>query len=335
MALQQTVGFWPVVFALGGNILVTSLKFFAGIVSGSSAMFAEAVHSLADTLNQILLLVGLQRSLKRRDEAADYGYGNERFFWALISACGIFFVGAGITAWHSITILLHPEPVEFSVIVFAVLFFSFLIESYTLRIAALQLAGQYPDLTWIERIDEADPSTLAVLLEDSVAVVGVAVAAFSITIAYFTGNALWDTLGSLFIALMLALVAIILIIKNRSYLIGRPFSDEEKEEIIAFLNAEPAIDKVLDFKSNAVGFNIYRIKCEVEFNGSSLLPDVYQGSGMREEYDEAREDFETFKRFLADYSDRIPRLVGKKIDEIEKRIRAKFPQIRHIDIEIN
>jgi len=333
--LNNTAGFWPVAAAIVGNSIVTVLKFFAGTVSGSSSMIAEAIHSLADTLNQILLLIGLRRSLKKKDEGSDYGYGNERFFWALISACGIFFVGAGVTAWHGLGALAHPEPIELSPLVFIVLFISFVIELYTLRIAAQQLKKAYPNLSWRERIHEADSSTLAVLLEDSVAVLGLSIATLSITASYLTGNAIWDTIGSLVIAGMLAIVAVVLIVKNRSYLIGRPLSEEDRDDIIKFLNAEPAIEKVIDFKSHAVGFGAYRINCDVEFNGNSVLRAGFRGAQMRREYEEARASYEDFKRFLADYGDRIPRLVGKKIDEIEKRLREKFPQVQHIDIEIN
>src|SRR3989344_7497728 len=131
MALRHTTGFWPVVAAIGGNALVTVSKFGAALISGSSSMFAEAVHSAADTLNQTLLLVGLKRSLKKADKSFGYGYGSERFFWALISAVGVFFVGAGITAYKGITSLLHPEAIEFSFIVYVVLVVAFVIELYT------------------------------------------------------------------------------------------------------------------------------------------------------------------------------------------------------------
>ena len=103
MSLQSTIGFRPVAAAVIGNTIVTIIKFFAASVSGSSSMFSEAIHSLADTANQILLLIGLRRSLKKADDNFEYGYGNELSFWALISACGIFFVGAGVTAYHGIT----------------------------------------------------------------------------------------------------------------------------------------------------------------------------------------------------------------------------------------
>ncbi len=335
MALQGTTGFTSVAAALIGNTLVTIIKFAAAIVSGSSSMFSEAVHSLADTLNQLLLLIGLRRSLKKADDYFEYGYGNELSFWALISACGIFFVGAGVTAYSGIFAFLNPHHVSISPIIFGVLILAFLIESYTLWVAASQLVKAFPRSKWKKRLAQADPSTLAVFLEDTVAVIGVLVALVSITLSYYTGNTIWDAIGSIVIAALLAVVAVILIIKNRSYLLGRSIPESLQEEIIESLLHEPAIERVHDFKSAVLSFGVYRIKCEIEFNGASLLGDAYQQSALRDEYEEVRDDYESFKRFCADYADRIPRLMGKKIDEIEARIRKEYPGIRHIDIEIN
>lgn len=335
MPLVNLQGFTSVGVAILGNAFVTLIKFGAAFISGSSALFSEAVHSLADTANQILLLVGLRQSLRKADDKHEYGYGNDRFFWALISACGIFFLGAGVTLFHSIEALLHPTEVVFSPLVFLVLVVSFVIEMYTLFVAVREIQRHFPDLSWEERLREADTATLAVLLEDSVAVVGVLVAGSAITLSYLTGNSMWDALGSIIISILLAFVAVVLIIKNREYLLGRALSEEVREDVIALLEKDPAIERVIDFKSSALGFGVYRIKCEVEFNGPALHKESYRGQSMREQFDEVTDDFEEFKKFSVEYADRIPRLIGKKVDEIEARIKKQFPMIRHIDIEIN
>lgn len=335
MGIKGVIGFIPVISALFGNTLVTVIKFIAAVLSGSSSMFAETVHSLADTLNQALLLLGLGRSLKKADEHFEYGYGNERFFWALVSACGIFFVGAGVAAYNAFTAFKTEHSIEFSPILFVVLFLSFVIESYTFLVAAKNLKRAFPDNDWRERLALADSSTLAVFLEDAVAVFGIIVASISIGLSYYTGNPAWDAMGSMFIAVLLVGVAVTLIIKNRSYLIGRAMPRELQEEVIEFLTADPAIEKVIDFKSLMLGLGKYRIKCEVEFNGSAIFQEAYQRTSLRDQYEEVKDDFEEFKRFCVDYADRIPRLMGKKIDEIEAKLRKRFPVIWHIDIEIN
>lgn len=335
MSLSKTQGFWPVVMALGGNAVVTVIKSIAALTSGSSAMLSEAVHSFADTLNQLLLLIGLRRSLKKADDEYTYGYGNERFFFALISACGIFFIGAGITAYHGLESLRHPEVIEFHPIVFLVLGISFVIEANAFLVAARELWSRYADLTWRERLEVADSSTLAVLLEDSVAVFGVLIAGVTIALSYITGNSAWDAIGSLIISILLAAVAIFLIIKNRSYLIGRAIPEKIKEEVIEMLNAEPAIEQVVDFKSSELGLGVYRIKCEVEFNGAALAREVFNDWSAEKQFEEARVSLSAYKKVAVISIDRIPRLIGKKIDEIEKRLRDRFPSIQHIDIEIN
>ena len=335
MAVEKMKGFWPVVAAAGGNLFLTVIKFCAAVVSNSSSMLSEAIHSLADTVNQVLLLIGLQRSTKKADDASGYGYGNERFFWALISACGVLFVGAGVTGFNGIATLSTPHRIEFSPLIVGVLVVSFLIESYTFLLAATTMQKDFPDATWFERVSGADPSTLSVFLEDAVAVIGIIAASVSITLSYVTGNSRWDAIGSLMIAALLGAVAITLIIKNRSYLIGKSIPEHIREDVLRFLEGEPVVEKVIDFKSAAVGFGSYRIKCEIEFNGSALLREAYQTQTLREEFEEVEGDFEAFKRFYVDYADRLPRLMGRKIDEIEVRIKKLHPSIRHIDIEIN
>jgi len=331
----SAVGLIPVMAAVVGNALVTVIKAVAALASGSSVMFSEAVHSLADTLNQVFLLIGVKRSSKKSDEGFGYGYGNERFFWALLSACGIFFVGAGVTLYNGVLALLHPGIVEIHALVFLVLGASFIIEAITLWIAERGLRASYPDATWSERISLADPSTLAVYLEDTVALFGVLVASVSLGASYYTGNMVWDGIGSIVIGILLAMTAVVLISKNRSYLLGRSIPEDERDEIIAALTAEPSIERVIDFKSTVLGIGVYRIKFEVEFNGPALFKEAYQQKYLKSQYEKVKDDYEEFKRFCVDYADRVPRLMGKKIDEVEKKIRKRFPSVRHIDIEIN
>ncbi len=335
MSLSNTQGFLPVVIALGGNFFVTVIKGFAAVASGSSSMLSEAIHSFADTLNQLLLLIGLRRSLKKPDEMHEYGYGNERFFFALLSACGIFFIGSGVTAYHGIETLLHPEEIVFHPLVFPILAIAFVVESGAFIVAARELSRRYPEYSWRDRLDVADSSTLAVLLEDAVAVFGVLIAAGSIGLSYLTQSSVWDGIGSLIIAVLLALVALVLVLKNRSHLLGKAMPEEMREDVIALLNAEPAIEQVLHFKSSELGYGEYRVKCDIEFNGAALAREIFEDWSAEEQFEDARESVEAFKRALVDSVDRVPRLIGQTIDDVERRIQEKFPEIHHIDIEIN
>lgn len=326
-------GFWPVASALGGNFLVTLLKFAGFFLSGSGALFSEAVHSLADTANQGLLLIGIRRSTKEATNNFSYGYGKERFFWALISACGIFFLGAGVTIYKGIDNLLHKTEAHISPIIFVILIISFIIESFTLFVAFKEIKKKKKSL--LKSLKNADPSSVAVLYEDGVAVLGILIAFVSILLAEWTGNSYWDAIGSIIIGFLLGIVAIILIMKNYQYIIGRSISEELKEIAIEIMEKDPAIEKVIDFKSSTLDFGKYRIKCEVEFNGPALIQEAYRNGELKEEYAFIKDDYNEFLRFCVDYIDRIPRLMGSKIDKIEKKIQQKVPEIIHVDIEIN
>jgi zinc transporter 9 len=332
---RKVSGLLPVIAAFIGNILVFIAKLSGFVLTGSGAMFSEAVHSLADTANQSLLIIGVHKSVKKPDEFFPYGYGKERFIWALISACGIFFVGCGVTVYRGVVSLLDHPAVHNSVISLYILGAAFIIESFTLCLAAGDIKKHFPESRLKKILAEADPTTLAVVYEDGLAVIGVAVAFFSIILTNLTGQVYWDAIGSIIIGLLLGIAAIMLIAKNRDYLITKSIPDETEELILEILNNDPTIEKVLDFKSAVLDVDKYLIKCDVEFNASSLIKELSQHHFLENEYEEAKESYENFMKFSVDYMDRVPRLVGKKIDELEKKIRAQVPQAVFIDIEIN
>ena len=332
--VEKIKGFIPVLAAIFGNLVIACIKFLGWLLSGSGVLFSESVHSLADITNQILIMIGIRRSTKIADEEFSYGYGHERFFWAVISACSIFFLGAGITISRGIQALIEKEVVFISPIVFLILGVSFIVELFTFWLAWQELRLSDPDSTIMAALDKGDPSTMAVLYEDGIALIGIAVAFVSIVLTKLTGRIYWDSLGSILIGFLLALMAILLIAKNRRYLIGKAMPAELEEKAKACLNNDPTIEKVLDFKSMTLDVDKYRIKCEVEFNSPTLLKEVYK-KGFKEEYDAVKDDYDEFIKFFVNHTDRIPRLVGKKIDELEKKITKEIPEIKHIDIEIN
>lgn len=332
---QQPVGFLPVLAALGGNVFITIIKCLGFAMTGSSAMFSEAVHSAADTANQALLMLGIKRSQRKADKNYYYGFGQERFFWALISACGIFFLGAGITLYHGFMALLSHEPITTHPISYIILGISLTIETTTLFYAFKELKSHSTETKFLDIIRSGDPTTLAVLYEDSIAVLGSLLAAASITLTSLTQSAIWDAIGSLLIGLLLACVAILLIRKNREFLLKKAMPQALEEQVMDILNAEPAIEKVIDFKSFVLDVSTYHVKCEVEFNGTELLKEINNYGELQENFDNIRNDYSQFLRFCTEIIDRTPRLMGTKINEIEKRIQERVPQVRHIDIEIN
>ena len=323
-----------VVYAFSGNLFITLLKFIAYSVSFSPSLFSEAMHSLADTFNQGLLWFGVKRSQKKADENHAYGYGAERFFWAVVSACCIFFLGAGVTIYHGIESLQNPSTSEISSFVYLILLFSFFIESFTLWKAYTEIYTN-KEKTFRENFHEADPISVAVFYEDSVAVLGIVVATLGIFISKITGNFIFDAIGSIVIGTLLAIVAILLLNTNRKYLLGKTIPEEVKDGIVELLQDNENIDKVLDFKSEILDIGRYHIKCEIEFNGYALVQEIFKTEDMKENFENVKEDYEEFKKFVIYQTNQIPRIVGRVIDNLEKEIKKNFPQVEHIDLEIN
>lgn len=332
--MSHATGTKPVVSALIGNIFVTIIKTMVAVVTGSTSMFAESVHSFADTLNQSLLLIGIKRSKRPADNMRGYGYGIERFFWSLISACGILFIGAGITVYHSLESLLHGEALySFSYISIAVLCIAFVVEGITLYIALRELKGTKKFSK--KMFEEADPVTLAVVYEDGAAVLGVLVAITSQFLMFITKNSSYDAIGGIIVGLILGFLAIVLIIKNHHYLIGKSINEDTNEQIHELLLADPCIEKIIEFKSVAVDIGKYRIFATVEWNGTPLYREIYEAGDLKEEFDNIKDDFGEFTKLMYKTTDRIPRLIGSRIDQIEKNITEQFPEVAYVDIEIN
>lgn len=327
--------FLPVLFALLGNTIVAVMKLVWFLFSGSGALFSEAVHSFADTFNQWFLMIGIRRSSKDPTDAFSYGFGKERFFWALLSACGIFFLGAGVTLYHGLELLFHPHALHVSVFSFVVLILSFCLEFFTFLIALRSLKHSHPYAKLRYLLRNWDPVTLAVVYEDGIACLWVLIALLSLWLYTLTGNPIRDGIWSVIVGLLLAIMALVLIAKNKAFLLGKAIPEKLKKEIIEHIESDPIIDRVLDFKSSILDVDVYHIKCEIECNGTALMKELGKRNYFRNEYEDVKEDYQAFLEFCVDFTGRLPRLLGTRIDELEDSIRKEFPQVRHIDLEIN
>ena len=323
------------VAALLGNWSIMILKFIGFSLSGSWTLFSEAIHSLADLLNQSLLLVGIKSSSRAATSTFAYWFGKERFLWALISACWIFFLGAGVTLYHGVEWLIDPKPVMLGWFTILALVSAVVVEWFTFGIALRELRRHDKDSSWKKLLIHGDPVVLAVVYEDGIAVLWVLVAMLSLWIYQITGNPFWDSIWSLVVGCLLAVMAVFLIAKNRAFLLGKAIPKEIKEEIIELLEADPIIDKVLDFKSSILDVNAYHIKCEIECNGTALMRELGKHNFFRHEYEEVKDDYQEFLEFCIDFTGRLPRLIGTRIDAVEAEIKKKYPQVKHIDLEIN
>lgn len=328
-------GFIAVLAAILWNLIVTILKFIWFLMSWSWALFSEAIHSVADTMNQVLLMIWITRSKKSADYNFDYWYWKERFFWAILSACWIFFIWAWATVYHWVENLFHPIIIEKNsyLYMYSILLISFIIESFTLYIAIRSIYKK--DIWLISSIKNSDNASKAVILEDSVAVLWILIAFISILLTYLTWNVYFDPIWSIIIWILLWAVAITLILENKDYLLWKAIDEELKEEITEFIEWHPLIEKVTQFKSIVLDIDSYIVTVDAEFNWTSLMREINKNWYFRDEYDYIKEDYNDFLKFCVDYADRLPRIMGSEIDSIEKKIQQEYPCIKHIDIELN
>jgi cation diffusion facilitator family transporter len=219
MATKRTnVAVWA---ALAGNLLVAASKFVAAALTGSAAMLSEAVHSLVDTLNEVLLLYGIARSSRPPDHVHPLGYGRELYFWSFVVALLIFALGAGVSAYEGIERLLHPVPIERPVVIFTVLAVSLAFEGASWLVGMRAFRAAQRSFGWWEAFRRSkDPPTFIVVFEDSAAILGIGAAAAGAAAAIYTGDSRWDGIASLGIAVILAAVAALLARESKELLIG-------------------------------------------------------------------------------------------------------------------
>jgi cation diffusion facilitator family transporter len=245
-----------VLVALAANASIAVAKAVAGLASGSSAMLAEAAHSVADTINQVFLLFALALGEREPDAEHPFGYGKEQFFWAFLAAVGIFVAGAGFSLYEGLHRIFGPTEAGGSYpIAYAVLAFSVLAEGTSLVRAARQTRGEarrrhQSELGYVRA--SRDPTTKTVLFEDSAAVVGLVLAAVGVGLHQATGNQVYDGLASVAIAVLLMVVAVALGRDTRRLLIGEAATPEERQAICEVLEQRHEVDRVVELLTMAL-----------------------------------------------------------------------------------
>ena len=257
-----------VLIAGAANIAVGAIKLAAGILVGSSAMLAEAAHSAADTLNQALLLTSVHRGQRPADQRHPFGYGQERYFWSLLAAFGIFVAGAGFSIFEGVLSLGHRSS-ENPLIAYAALGVSALAEGSSLVRVFVQLRGE-ARRGHVEIIDHvrASPDTTvkAALFEDSAAIIGLALAALGLALRQLTGSPVWDGAASITIGVLLVVVAVKLGLDSRDFLIGRAAGPRELELIRDEIESAPGVDALLDLRTMHIGPDHLIVAARVAFS---------------------------------------------------------------------
>ena len=273
MALEQPRGGGStvtVIVAFGVNVLVAAAKSFAAFLTGSASMVAEAAHSWADAGNEIFLLIADKRSRRDPDAGHPHGHGREAYVWSLFAALGLFIAGAAVSVTHGIQALLNPEPAGRFVIGYVVLAVAFILESVSFRQSARQAKAEAATMRQdlLEHVlATSDPTLRAVFAEDAAALVGLLIAAVGLVAHQLTGSGLPDALGSILIGLVLAVVAFVLVNRNRRFLVGQEADQRVRDAALAALLEHPDVARVTYLRLEVVGPRMVTVIGDVDLTG--------------------------------------------------------------------
>ncbi|WP_242909853.1 cation diffusion facilitator family transporter [Actinomadura terrae] len=313
-----------VLLALAANLGIAIAKIVAALVTGSASMAAEAAHSIADTFNEVLLVVGLRRSDRPADRRHPLGYGKERYIWTLLVAVAIFGMGALFAFYQGFQTLARHHGNEADPLVgYCVLAVSFVLEAISWRQALRQVRAaarteRLPLTAYIRRTDE--PTAISVLLEDSAALIGLLLAFAGLGLHQLTGSAVWDGIGSVLIGVLLSAVALVLGRINLNLLIGSQADPRVVADVRARLAAAPEVEWVVDLVTMTVGADRVLVCARLDFRDALTAGDVERACvrmarELREAHDEIdevflepvpRDDPELRERVIARYGRTLP-----------------------------
>lgn len=252
--------------ALVGNSLIAVTKFGASIMTGSSAMFSEGIHSLVDTGNQMLLLYGLKKSARKPDENFPFGYGKEIYFWSFLVAILIFAVGSGISIYEGIHALKDPHEISNPMVNYIVLGLAMIFEAGALYFAVVEFNKTRGARSVLQAIRTGkDPTFFVVLFEDSAAMLGLVIAFIGVWLAQVTGNPLWDGIASISIGIILGLTALWLAIETKGLLIGEGAGPVLRKGIRDIVTQHEGVEKLNEILTLYMGPEFLLLNLSIEF----------------------------------------------------------------------
>jgi cation diffusion facilitator family transporter len=284
-----------VIAALAGNLAIAACKFGAAFLSGSTATLAEAVHSLADTGNQGLLLVGIGLAARPADDRFPFGRSGEKYFWPFVVALMLFSVGGAFAVYDGVDHVFHPAVDHGSRLwSYGVLGISFLFEAMSFRVAWREFQHLAKGKPWIIAVREArDPTIPLVLAEDTTALVGLAIALLAVTLSHVTGQPFWDPVGSVLIGIALAR-------NTHTLLVGASADLEEQGQALHLTEGVDGVERVTQILTFHVGPDVVILAMKIAFDKAMTAPEIEEC-----------------------------------INEIERRVRAEQPLMRKIFIEVD
>jgi cation diffusion facilitator family transporter len=298
--MSASGGTRAIIAAFLANIGIALAKLIAWLVSGSASMLAEAIHSFADSGNQLLLMFGGRQSRRAADREHPFGYGRERYVYAFVVSIILFSIGGVFSIYEGVEKITHPHELENYWVPLIVLVIAIGLESFSLRTAVKESNHQREKgQSWFSFVRHAKaPELPVVLLEDVAALIGLVFALFGVGLTWLTGNSLFDALGTLLIGVLLVVVAIVLGIETKSLLVGEGATRGDHDRIVDAINDGGEIRKLIHIKTLYLGPDELMVAAKLGFASDKMLGDV-----------------------------------ARDIDDIEKRIRAAVPAARVIYLE--
>jgi cation diffusion facilitator family transporter len=243
-----------IVAALLANAGIAVAKLVGFIITGSSSMLAESVHSVADTSNQGLLLFGQRQARKQADDLHPFGYGRSRYFYSFVVALVLFTLGSVFALYEGYHKISHPEGLTSPAVAIAILLVAICLESYSFRTAAVESRPLKGSASWWRFIRTSrNPELPVVLLEDTGALIGLALALAGVGLTVLTGDPVWDGIGTVAIGVLLGIIAVILMIEMHSLLIGEGATSQEDKAIRAALEQTSNVDRLIHIRTQYLG----------------------------------------------------------------------------------
>jgi cation diffusion facilitator family transporter len=274
--MSASGGSRAIIAAFLANLGIAIAKFIAWAISGSASMLAEAIHSVADSGNQLLLLFGGRQAKRKADSQHPFGYGRERYVYAFVVSIILFSVGGLFSIYEGVDKITHPHELEHLWIPISVLVIAILLESFSLRTAVTEsnlVRGK--DQSWVSFVRHAKaPELPVVLLEDVGALIGLVFALLGVGLSAITGNPVFDAIGTLMIGTLLIVIAIILGIETKSLLVGEGATDADHATIVGIIHSAPTIEKLIHIKTLYLGPDELLVAAKVGFAGDRTLSAV-------------------------------------------------------------
>jgi len=285
--------------ALAANLGIAITKFGAFVITGSTSMLAESVHSLADTGNQGLLLLGGKRAARDPSPTHPFGHGRERYFWSFAVAIILFTLGSLFAIYEGVHKLEHPEPLDSPAVAIGTLLIAIVLESYSFRTAVVEARPHKGRSSWPRYIRTSkSPELPVVLLEDLGALTGLFFALLAVSAAAVTGNGRWDGVGSLIIGLLLGVIAIVLAVEMKSLLMGETAAPEQEAQIRRLIESAESVNSLIWLRTQHLGPEELLVAAKIEFDLSLDMPGL-----------------------------------ARAINEVEARVRAEVPIAEYLFIE--